>query len=320
MLTPEQVQQRNVKILSGWEHIWTQNTAINFAMSKDGRGLGPEAAIQNLQMKHKATPALITGSGYSLLKTLDKLGGKFPGIVICTNSNLSACLAHGLRPDYCHVFDGKYMPERLKNVPIDGIPLISCTSVQPSFIEHWKKNGGPVYAFNMFDPNSVLFSKVIWFLYQFDAIPTSGSVAPNAIRLAAYMGCNPIVFAGMDFSFTEGNYRVKRYEHADGKWEPVPDPVQIDINKQPICYENGCPTWKITGILYKTALVNIVQQIQKEGMSYARLMRTNIRSKHVLKGLVMAETKGTRFLNATEGGIWKGEVEKIKIEDFIGAR
>ena len=318
MLTPDQVKQRNQKILAGWEHVWTQNTAVNYANTVKGQGFTEASDLKNIQNKHKGEPALVLGSGYSLIKTLEKLDGKFPGVVICMNSNLSACLAHGLKPSYVHIFDGKYKEGRLKNIPIDGLPMIGCTSLQPSLVDYWHENGGPVYAFNMFDPNSTLFTRMIWYFYQFDAIPTSGSVAPNALRLASYMGCNPIVFAGIDFGFTGGHYRVTRYEHLDGVWQPVPDPAQIDINRQPLVYENGVPTWKITGVLYKTALVSILEQIQREGMSYVRLVQTGIRTKHVLKGIAMEETKGTKFLNATEGGIWRDEVERVDIKDFLG--
>lgn len=315
MLTQEEIDRRNEKILAGWEHIWAQNTAVNYTKKTEKKLFGADSQLNNLWRKHAGRPALVTGSGPSLEVSLEKLGGRFPGVVICTNSNLSACLRWGLRPDYVHIFDGKYKPDRLEGVPIEGLEMIGCTSLHPEILEWWAGQGR-VWLFNMFDPQSFFFQKIIWYYFQCDALPTSGSVAPNALRLAAYLGCNPIIFAGLDLGFTYGKYRVGQYRFENGRWEPKKDKVDISINKQPLAFEAGCPTWKQTGILYKTAAVKIVKALHDDGMYFIRLQATGIRSKYRLEPVHMDEVKDVKVYNATEGGIWADEIERIDLADF----
>lgn len=313
LLTEEQVKKRNTKILSGWTHIWFQNAAKLWA----GKILGKKHDIKKLAGKHSGIPALITGSGPSLEESLSTLKGNFPGITITTNSALSACLKSGLKPDYVHIFDGLYKKDRMEGIPIDGIPLIGCTTLDPDLVKWWKKRA-PVHAFHMFDPQSEYFKEFQWYFWDYDAFYTSGSVAPNAIRIAAYLGCDPIILVGLDLGFTGGKYRVGQYKMVDGEWKEKDFDHEKQINGNPLVFEKGCPSWKITGILYKTAVVGISNEIKKQGLTFLRLMYTDDKkNKGGVSTCTFTETKGVRVLNATTGGIWDDEIERVELGEWL---
>ncbi len=316
LLKKDQIKQRNEKILRGWMHIWVRNSAQSWA----DKLIGDSNNLSHLAGKHKGEPALITGSGPSLTDSLETLNGHFPGVVFATNSSVSACLRHGLKPDYIHVFDGQYKPERLDGISVEGSTLIGCTTLDPEMWKFWKDQG-PMYAFHMYDPNHKFFEEIQWYYWTFDALPTSGSVAPNAVRLAAYMGCDPIIITGLDLGFTNGKYRVDQYAQKDGQWETKPYDHLKAINRQAISIEKGCPCWRITGLLYKTAMVQISNQLKSEGLVYMRIVKEGGgQNMWNLRPMIAPGSKNTTVLNATTGGIWENELPRLDLAAWVNER
>lgn len=316
LLRKEQVDERNAKILRGWMHRWARNAARNWAEGL----ITDDNNLRSLEMKHKGVPALVTGSGPSLADSLQIVNGDFPGITITTNSGVSACMRYGLKPDYVHVFDGELKPERFDGVPVDGCSLISVSTAQPDLYKFWKDKGD-VYAFHMYDPGHHFFTEMQWYYWTFDALPTSGSVGPNAVRLAAYMGCDPIIIVGLDLGFSGGRYRVDQFQLDNGQWITKPFDHEGMINRQVISYEKGHPCWRITGMLYKTAMCQIVKQIREEGVAFVRIKRADQNTDSwQLSNVFLNETKGTKVYNATLSGIWDGEIPTLDLADWLGRK
>jgi len=308
LLKKEQLKARNEKIMQGWLHRWVSNTATNYG----SKLLGEEENFANLFMAHKNKPALITGSGPSLEDTIPHIKN-FDGLVISTNSSMSLLMKNGIKPDYVHIFDGQYKPERIGNLPIDDVTLICATFVLPEMVKFWKTKG-KVYGFSAFDPEEVWFKKYMWYLYRdYVGIPTSGSVGPNAIRLAAYMGCNPIILTGLDQTFTGGKYRVDQYDYIDDKYVLKDFDHEEAINKQPISYHNGQQLWYITGMMYRTAIVGIADELRDKGLSVVRCHNQGDPNFYKVEGVLLKETKGIEVKNATMGGVWKNELPRYDL-------
>lgn len=165
--------------------LWTLNSLKNLS-------LRPQAPmIQN----QSGSPAIILGSGYSLLKAIPFLK-KYQSqvIIIAIPPVLELLKKEKIVPDLVILVDGglanRYYLSDFKT------PLLAYLSSAPVFIKNWQ---GPVYFLNSSLPVEE------YLIPDFPLIPLSGSAANTALTLANSIS-DTIFIAGFDFSYYQNHY------------------------------------------------------------------------------------------------------------------
>lgn len=167
----------------------------------------------------KSIPAIICGAGPSLKKNI-KLLKKFSNkaAIFAGSSALNALAKEGVKPHLGAGIDpNKMQEERLKNIQDLDFPFLYRNRVYPGALRNvqgpklYVTGSGGYEIAGLFEDKFDISGKVI---------EEGRNVVNFCLEAAFEMGCNPIIFVGMDLAFTE----MKAY--AEGV---VEDPaVQFD--------------------------------------------------------------------------------------------
>jgi len=161
-------------------------------------------SVANFTEDFVGMPMVVVAPGPSLaknVKALHKIKGK---AIICTFSHtLSALAAEGIEPDIVLTVDSNSLQYHFKNFPMHRVEaMISGLTVHPDLLGMPAKRQVSMGANGAFD---------IWIgelLNEQLLVPAGGSVATTALALGLKWKCDPIMFMGLDLSFSDGQYYV----------------------------------------------------------------------------------------------------------------
>lgn len=227
----------------------------------------------------KDIPCIIVGAGPSLQKNLDvlkTLGSK--AIILAGSSAISGLTQQGITPHMGNYFD-PYLRLRdrfLTNTAFE-LPIVHCARTF-SEVTRWI-HGPPIYL-----KGSVATPVVSWVEESqgFSGIQNEEliSVTTSNTFLAQLMGCNPIIYVGLDLAYTDNkNYMQGVSKGLDQKEEidlEEEESSEFEFNKDEMATDiKGNPVKTRKGWLLESQIISMAA----------------LRTPHL------------KFINATEGGI-----------------
>jgi hypothetical protein len=144
-------------------------------------------------------PAVVVGAGPSLDDTLPALAAlQDHAVIVAADTTLRPLLAGGVRPHIVVAVDpGALNAQHLAGAEgLDNIWLVAEGSLHPSAFSGF---AGRIFRFKVSDHHPWPWLRSLG--CDCGVLQTWGSVATSAFDLARRTGCNPIVFAGLDFSY-----------------------------------------------------------------------------------------------------------------------
>ncbi len=256
---------------------------------------GDAAALDGL---FTGLPAVVVGAGPSLDDNLAALAAcQDRAVIIAADTTLRPLLAGGVRPHLVVAVDPSDLNARhLSGVDhLDGIAFAAEGSLHPTAYEGFR---GRTFVFKVsnHEPWSWLSESGI----DRGTVRAWGSVVTSAFDLALRMGCNPIVFAGLDLAYT-GMRPYCRNTIYDALWQSYVDA--------------GC-TWQQLMNDYFSRQPDV----RRTDMHGAEV-RTAPQLVSFRDWLVeqMAAQPARRFVNATGGGILRGKgIEQSTLAAVFG--
>lgn len=181
----------------------------------------------------KGRPAIIVAAGPSLSDDIETLRDCRSGcFLISVDAALKPLLGRGIVPDLAITCDSQSMSfkkiEGLSRDLLCTIPLLFSSSAFPSVVEPF---GGLKF---VSDTENSLSRWLLSRGRKVDGLPCSGTVSHLAFTVAAMMGADPVIFAGLDLAFPRGD------AHAEGCTSPWT--VGTEIRDFPsVSSNNGSP-------------------------------------------------------------------------------
>lgn len=248
----------------------------------------PDAFYANgLKGAFSGVPAIVCGAGPSLMASLETLRGLEDRALILAGGSAIAVLSHhGIVPHFCLAIDPN--PDelaRLKNSFAFEVPFLFSTRLIP---EAFATCNGPFGYLR----TGMAGIPELWFDEQLglnDPIlgeklpPEALSVTALSAAFAHHLGCNPIIFDGVDLAYTEN----RRY--ADGVFAKDSEEECL----QPIDRE----------LLKRSKEGKAVQSAVRWVMEASALSRFARRC------------KGRRWINCTRGGLGLKGVEEMPLSE-----
>ncbi len=291
--------QYNDHVSEAWYSIWLENAAKNYYASKKAK------TLTKLIGSERGKPCVVVASGPSLDREIGKLKD-FQGVILCSDSALSACLAHGVRPDYIVSIDsGKDGPGRFKGLPLKGLKLITNTSIDPGVLDIWKHND--VYMFNLNDAKHQYFHTDILSVYRrFPSVQNVGCVGGSCIALGILMGCRPVYLIGFDLGFTDEKYAHTKYRYHGGfinrllgrSWTPIKVDHKLKIMAEDLGELHGVKCRQVDRF-YREGILGYANQINTMGAWYYYWDDGKIMQQ------VVQASRQVPIINCTGGGILK---------------
>lgn len=233
---------------------------------------------------YKDKPAIIVGAGPSLDKNIHQLKmAKGKALILCVDAALDSLLNAGIVPDI--------------------VASIERTEITTKFYKREIIPKNIVYLGPNVIPGSILerFSRIIFTGRQGDALfcdfnsylgfnnlEIGGNVSNILLAFAQYLGCNPIIFVGLDLAYTDG--RTHATQVVDSLDEDSLNNVYK--NKESVLYVKGQ-----NGELLETF----------EFFMYAKNWIEMEISQQVIR----------KYINATEGGAQINGAENQKLAEVI---
>lgn len=155
--------------------------------------------INEVKNKFQNIPAVVVSAGPSLEKNINMLKEiKDKFIIIAGGRTVKPLLEIGVNPDFIAVIDPTEACYKLVENSLDcAAPLVFCEVTNYDVVE--KLKGKKVFfqeGINLEKVTSEILGKKV------DSIFQGGSVAHTCASFAEYIGCNPIIFIGQDFAYT----------------------------------------------------------------------------------------------------------------------
>lgn len=268
----------NSWVRSSWHPIWLSNACRTYAtIERIFEKRNADVSV----LPRKDTPLLILASGPSLDDWRPYIRDwKYD--IYCSTSQLSWLESAGVNPQYIFLIDADpTMNHLLSNYkPVEGPvqpSLITHPCIQREAIESWGREDS-VFFFRMLDPGDEFFTKFLPMMYQHVPIPpypdargiktyvmNSGNVMNCMLVFGNQKGHNPIILAGYDLGYPEGQYRFQDYEKLpDGSWKakdkvPVPKDRPFKPSHNGVLTDELCIFYKYsTMIMYGMAAPNLL--------------------------------------------------------------
>lgn len=235
--------------------------------------------ISELKSKYKNKPAIIVSAGPSLSKNIECLKDNKNALIISGGRTLKSLLGISVMPDYVTIMDSGEISYKLVKDYMHKYnnPLIYIDTIHNDILnEHigekiiftTDKNINKLYTSEEFNIN------------------IGGSVAHIMTELAIFMGCNPIVFIGQDFAYTN-------------------DKGHADVANTP-CKGVELENYKDNGDIYVKDL-------------NGGLVRTSIALNNFRKDMeyIINNHKDIKFINATEGGALINGAENKTLKETL---
>ncbi len=263
--------------------------SIQFQILKNITTIVSESNLSSLKNSFKNIPAVIVSAGPSLDKnivSLKRLSRK--ALIISVDTALGPLLSAGIEPHIVVVGDPSYFNYlHLKFNEPKNTFLVAEPSVTPETFEKFK---GRVFIANFGKPLLELIESRIGKLGSLDVW---GSVATASLSLGEYVGANPIVIVGQDFSFSYGKsyarktyyeYNMAFFRNYNDYLNSIKMGVQKELKRVTDIYSRE--TFTTTRLLsYRDYFLELVKKYGVE-----------------------------KFINSTEGGILK-DIRVMPLED-----
>lgn len=164
--------------------------------------------INKFKDKLKNKPAVIVSAGPSLENNISKLKGHQDKFIIITGArSLKALIQNSIIPDFIAMVDpGDINGKFLKEYNNYNIPLLFYEYTSYNALNEY--NGDKIFFVSNQLTNDLLGEFV-------DNLPAGGSVAHTCTAFAMYMGCDPIIFMGQDFAYTNDKLHAETVAYAD---------------------------------------------------------------------------------------------------------
>lgn len=148
-------------------------------------------------------PMVIVAPGPSLKRNAAQLKAlKGRAIITAFSHSLKPVLAAGVVPDLVITVDPQDVRYHFADCDLSGTCVVNAATVHPSLFEL------PATQFLTLSSNSAIDDWIFDGLGANATAPGGGSVATSAFAIALKWRCDPIVFVGLDLSFTDGEYYV----------------------------------------------------------------------------------------------------------------
>jgi len=278
---------------SDYESIWISHTASNLSFlswRKNWDVLGRSFA---------GKPAVVVGAGPSLDKNIDALAAaaeKF--LIVATHSAVKPLAQKGIVPDLVAIIESNKLDEYFADVPnLDKMVLLASSQTHPA---HLKLDFGSILGISQ---RGNVAASWLEKAYGEKPLPSGGSVACAAFSILHGLGCDPLIFVGMDLAFSEDRSHANgscegcciiEFDHDKGTFKKhcskgIHQPVEIPFEM--------VSAWGGTG---KIAAHPVYSQFRKWFEAVARSWAGD-----------------RRLINATEGGSRIDGFEEIKLADVV---
>jgi hypothetical protein len=162
--------------------------------------------INEFKNTFERVPAIVVSAGPSLEKNINLLKEvKDKFIIISGGRTVKPLEKAGVIPDFVAVIDaGEASYKVIENSLECMAPLVFCEVTNHDVVDQYK--GKKIFfqeGYHLANVTPELLGKKV------DAIFQGGSVAHTCTSFAQYIGCNPIIFIGQDFAYTNNK------KHAD---------------------------------------------------------------------------------------------------------
>ncbi|NLJ87382.1 MAG: motility associated factor glycosyltransferase family protein [Epulopiscium sp.] len=172
-------------------------------------------SINDLKGSFKNVPAFIVSAGPSLDKNIKELRNvKDKGIIFSGGRTLGALIKNNITPNFVVSMDpGIEAYNVLQEHANHNIALISTIVSNDMVIQEHQGN-------QFYISNSEYMELINYFTKKdMDILPLGASVANASAAIAAYLGCNPIVFVGQDLAYTDGKYHAHSCKDEEENYE-----------------------------------------------------------------------------------------------------
>lgn len=265
------ITERNTQL--AFADTWTKSLFNNL------KYMNTSNSLVELKDKYKNVPAIIVSAGPSLEKNIDELKGFENGLIFSGGRTLQSLKGKGIKCDGLVVVDPGEISYKLVSDYIKDTkcPLFYHEGTNDRIISEY--TGKKVIGTNNSFIKAIYDNKGI-------SINKGGSVAHSMTYIAAYLGCNPIIFIGQDLAYTNGELhsnisKNKGQNYTSTKFENRNDLIIKDI------YGNDVRT---SVLLYEFKI-----QLEK----------------------IIEEFGDVKFINATEGGAFINGAENMLLRDAL---
>ncbi|MBY6836418.1 motility associated factor glycosyltransferase family protein [Clostridium botulinum] len=235
---------------------FTNNTAIAISTSlgfskqffkcftRNIKQIIKSTVINELNHKFKNMSAIVVSAGPSLEKNIHLLKDVQDKFIIITGGRtLKTLLDEGIRPDFvCSIDPGEGSYRVIEKALDSEVPLVFSEVSNYKMVEEYK--GNKIF-FEDMDFHDITYDLI---RKKADGLWQGGSVAHICISLAAYLGCNNIIFVGQDLAYTNNKYHAdsaslnnnsiekdNKYIYVDDIYgEEVPTTIQLDFYRKNI--------------------------------------------------------------------------------------
>lgn len=176
---------------------WIEQGARNLA------AIARTPSIETVGQAFAKLPMVIVAPGPSLANNVDQLRAlKGRAIITAFSHSLKPVLAAGVVPDLVLTVDPQDVRYHFAGCDLSETCLVNAATVHPSLFEL------PAARFLTLSANCAIDDWLFEATGEQPLVPGGGSVATSALSLALRWGCDPIVFVGLDLSFSNGAYYV----------------------------------------------------------------------------------------------------------------
>lgn len=231
---------------------------------------------------YKDKPAVIVSAGPSLDKNIDELRGREDEFLIITGGRpLKGLIEKGINPGLLVALDPQEVNYRLVKGAIEdtNIPLLFFDCTNEKIVENHK--GIKMFSFSSEEMYQFLDAKCI-------PLSTYGSVAHSMVSAAINLGCNPIIFIGQDFAYTNdaahSEFLEEKLVKESKKFNEVKSEGDLYVDS-------------VNGGKVRTS---IVLNIYRLGMEK-----------------IIAHHPDIKFINATEGGARMSGTEEMTLKNAM---
>jgi hypothetical protein len=278
----------DINTLVAMSQIFLDNFVKNLRKAAKAPGISHFAGI------FSGLPAVIVSAGPSLDKNIHELrGGEEQILILSTDTALKPLLAAGIDPHFVLTGDPSALNYRhLQGAPTqDAFMVAEATSFPEVFEEFEKKIIACTFE------NSSLRS-LSGLLGNKGTLRPWGSVATIALDFALSLGCNPIVFIGQDLAYTEGRIYCSGICFDEEWFAGITDPADWQDQMKRLRSRRSIITLEdIWG--------QPIETTDKLGAYWNWINK------------IISEHPETRFINATEGGILREQVEILSLRETI---
>lgn len=163
--------------------------------------IGRESNVSALQNAFRDRPAIVVGAGPSLDRNVEAIAAHSgQAVIVAADTALRPLLAGGVRPHIVVGVDPAEVNSRhlAGTIGTDDTWLAAEGSLHPAAFSSF---GGRTFVFKVSDHEPWPWLQTLGI--ERATLRAWGSVVTSAFDLAVRMGCNPIIFSGLDLAYTD---------------------------------------------------------------------------------------------------------------------